>query len=132
MEKKRFGVSIPSEIAEEVNKLAMAQSKDRSAIIADAIEEYLHRAQHLIKVEHICKGAVLVYERSAKSRSLLRIPSMLERYGEVVIGYSLLRTGEGALFVALVKGESDVLAQIIDELSKSFESVKYIPIGCKR
>lgn len=132
MEKRRFGVSIPSEIADEVNRIATAQSRDRSAIIADAIEEYLHTAQHLVKVEHICKGAVLVYERSTGSRGLLRIPSMLERYGKVVVGYSFLRAGDDALFIALVKGESDLLAQIINELSRSFRSVKYIPIGCRR
>jgi len=119
--KKRFGVSIPSSIAEKLDNLAELLQCDRSSIVTTALNEYIHENLHG-EPEHKCRGVIVAYTRTPAPSSLL------SKYSEVISAYSLHRLGEGFVTILVVEGSSRVVNELRKAISSYASSQRYMPL----
>ncbi len=124
MKKKRFGVSIPENIAVRLDTVAKALGVDRSYIVAQALEAYLNDYEHYLE-EHRCLGLILVV---TEGRRRINVASIVERYRDVVCSYSHVHTDGRCIELLLVSGSSSRIASLYRELMDIDGVVRYIPL----
>lgn len=124
--KRRFGVSVPSEIATQLDKVATFGGIDRSTIVAKALEEYLHEDLHSTE-EHICSG-LMVYLGALSIENIDR--PELQR----LIRYTCtVRLRGGLITILFVEGSFKDIISLREKLSKrpyKKRYTRYVPIYC--
>jgi len=61
--KRRFGVSIPENIARQLEEAAVYTGSNRSLVVEKALTEFLHEELHANR-EHDCSGIIIVYSET--------------------------------------------------------------------
>lgn len=118
---KRFGVSLPTELAEAVDKLSQELGVTRSDVVANAVQEYLEaRKSH---ADHECIGVVL-----ALADDMSDLGDVIEGNRDYLLAYTHMHVEGKCLAIAVVKGNGGQLQRIAMELSKKAQVVRYTPL----
>ncbi len=111
--KRRFGISIPEELAVELDELVKALGTNRSAVIKEAIEVYIRDHKHYL-YPHKCKGVIIVLGRPDRSKLFL----VLENYKDVIHSFDHIHLGADCVEVLFVSGYSERIKDLFIELTK--------------
>lgn len=117
--KKRFGVSIPLEVASKLDAIAVELGHDRSSIVAKAIEEYLHDEAHYEK-EHACTGLVV----------LVNVQGIEVEPSDVVKASCSAKLRNNTVTVLFVEGSYSEIEKLRKKLARSAAFSRYIPLYC--
>ncbi|MCD6195988.1 MAG: ribbon-helix-helix domain-containing protein [Staphylothermus sp.] len=121
--KKRFGVSIPIELAEELDELSKCLNCDRSRIVVAALKPYVHAHLHYME-PHICKGVLIAFSSGKIGKSV----NLIEKYKDIVQGYLHSHIDNNCVEVYIIKGPSEEIRKLDSDLRKEGKEVRYIPI----
>lgn len=121
MSVKRFGVSLPREVAEALDKMAHDLGVTRSEIVTHALQEYIQEKTTHHNSTHQCIGVVL-----ALSDSGVDLSDLLHR--DVVLTYSHMHLEQTCLTVAVVRGDGSQIARYVLEISRKSHTVRYVPL----
>ncbi|MEM1772340.1 MAG: CopG family transcriptional regulator [Desulfurococcaceae archaeon] len=123
--KKRFGVSIPAYVADQLELIANSMGADRSSIVTKALEEYLHEDLHR-DVEHNCSGMIVYYGD-------LLPGDVREDYSSVIRTMCSVRLHGGVVTVLFVEGsyrDIILLKKAITRRTRKTTIIRYIPLYC--
>jgi CopG family nickel-responsive transcriptional regulator len=124
--KKRFGISIPADVADQLEMTVNSTGSDRSSIVAKALEQYLHEDIHK-DVEHSCSGIIICYG--------VFLPDAIrsEHYFKVVKTTCTVNLSGGQVTVLFVEGsfkDINALRKSIVGKSRKPLITRYIPLYC--
>ncbi|MEM1629025.1 MAG: CopG family transcriptional regulator [Desulfurococcaceae archaeon] len=119
--KRRFGISIPAVTADKLDKLAEYFKCDRSSIVANAIEEYMHESTHDIE-EHVCTGVIVFYSNKPIDNNLTL------KYADIVKAQCTFKLGDGYVASILVEGISTRIIEFRKELLKLSKATRFLPL----
>ncbi|MFN3805189.1 MAG: CopG family ribbon-helix-helix protein [Pyrobaculum sp.] len=119
---KRFGVSLPREVAEAIDKISQELGVTRSEVVAEAIQEYLQARTDHSGSTHQCMGVVL-----ALTNSSVDLGDVLHDR-EVVLTYTHIHVTYQCLTVAVVQGTGDKIAKFMLEISRKAQVARYVPL----
>ncbi|RLI12972.1 CopG family transcriptional regulator [Candidatus Bathyarchaeota archaeon] len=123
--KRRFGISVPEELANDLDKLAEALEADRSRLVNEALRAFIQDHKHHL-TPHECTGLLIV----VASPGCSRIPDLLEAYRDVVQGYNHFHAGGCCIEVVLVSGPSARVRALHGAALKAPGcSVRYVPVA---
>lgn len=122
--KKRFGVSIPIQLAEELDKLAKMLSTNRSFIVREALREYISNFNHFM-YKHKCYGIFIVSGNVDHDKLF----DLIEGWHNIIHSFAHAHLGDKCVEVIFVCGESDKIRKLYEELmSRLGCTVWYISI----
>ncbi len=122
--RRRFGVSVPEELARMLDELARVVNRDRSSLVAEALRVYLHDHQHLLR-PHRCAGVIIAWSRSGDVKA-----EVLEEYMDIVRGHLHAHLDGYCVNVVLVEGDSERIASLTRRLSSGGRcTARYIPLS---
>lgn len=122
--KRRFGISLDSDLFEELNRAAKAIGADRSRLISLATREYLMERVHFER-PHECEG-VLVASYPAEAKG--EIDKLLEGSGSLVLSRSHFHSKGGCCVeVIYLRGSSDSVWSLQAAIGRICRSCRYIP-----
>lgn len=121
--KKRFGVSVPHELADYLDQAVVSTGRDRSSIVAKAIQEYLHEDLH-DESEHRCTG-VLIYCGEVLSKDLY-----IGELSSVIKGSCSMVLAGGRVTVLFVEGNYSQIRCLRRKLAETAVLTRYIPLTC--
>lgn len=119
--KKRFGISIPAGTAAKLDKLAEYFMCDRSSIVTNAIEEYVHENIHGVE-EHMCSGVVVFYSKRPLDDELII------KYTDIIKAHCVFKLGNGYVVNILVEGFSTRILEFRRDLSKLSKTARFLPL----
>ena len=123
--KRRFGISVPEDLAEALDRLAEALSADRSRLVSEALRAFMEDHKHHL-VPHECTGLLIVVAAPGRSK----VPSLLEEFRDVVQGYNHFHTPGFCIEVLFVSGPSARVSALHGAVLKEPScSVRYVPVG---
>lgn len=123
--KRRFGVALPSELADELDSIVKAFNVDRSAIVEQAVRGFLSELVHY-KKPHRCVGVLLLFNREYEETPQL---NFVDEYKDVILSYTHHHVGAQCIEVLIVFGDSEVIAGLHMKALKSKCDCRYIPLG---
>lgn len=124
--RRRFGVSVPEELAERLDMLSKIMGVDRSRLVSRAIEGFIEEYEHYMR-DHICQGVMVVVQHDTSLRP--KVSRVLEDYGDIVL-LSLHYHVEGyCVEIVVVQGQSRRIAEMHSALERMGCKVKYIPLA---
>ncbi|RLG81749.1 MAG: CopG family transcriptional regulator [Thermoprotei archaeon] len=126
MSKRRFGVSIPEELAHDLDRLAEIIGCDRSKLVTEAVREYVHEHVHYTQ-KHRCLG-VLICVRMTSSESRRDV---VDKYHSVVKSYSHIHVGRLCIEIYVVEGDSNEIVKLHSELSRKMILTRYVSLPTK-
>ena len=124
MVKRRFGISIPEDMASDLDKLASRLGMDRSRLIERAIRAFLDDYTHLI-VPHTCTGILIL---SCNDKSEKEVAKVIEDYRDIASARVHTHVESRCIETLVVSGNSNRIAEIYSALEKAGCSVRYIPM----
>ncbi|MFN7105050.1 MAG: CopG family ribbon-helix-helix protein [Pyrobaculum sp.] len=119
---KRFGVSLPKDVAEAIDKISQELGVTRSEVVAEALQEYLQARTSHSGSTHQCMGVVL-----ALSNNSVDLSDVLHDR-EIVLTYTHIHVTYQCLTVAVVQGTGDKIAKFMLEISKRVQAARYVPL----
>ncbi len=125
--KRRFGISIPEELAKYLDILADILRTDRSRLVCEALEKYIHDHMDYI-APHECYG-VMTIAGLTNSAQLMEI---IEENRDVICGYTHTHTKGECIELIIVSGPSSRIAELhrrFLEIPKC--RVRYMPVKMK-
>ena len=126
-DKKRFGVSIPLDIAIQLDRVASSTGRDRSSIVVGALREYLHEDLHSGELEHSCSGVIIYFG----ALSLSDIPG--NELTPLVKSLCIVKLHGGYVTVLFVEGRYSAIMSLRKALSKAAKKAgltRYVPLYC--
>lgn len=120
---KRFGVSLPKEVAKEVDKMSQDMGVTRSEIVAAALQEYLEARKDHSDTAHQCLGVVL-----AISDSFSDIGEIIEDNRGSIVAYTHLHVDGKCLTIAVVRGSGTEVERLNLAMSKKAQLTRYVPL----
>ncbi len=120
---RRFGVSIPDDIAEKLDELAKILGVTRSEIVREALKVYLGDHRHL-SVKHECCGLITAVTVGVKNLNAV------EDFKDVIRSFSHVHVGGYCVNSLIVHGDSERIAMLHRELLKVSDFVRFVPLGC--
>lgn len=124
MGKRRFGVSIPQNLAEALDKLASRLGVSRSELVALALREFLHDHSHYL-YKHECTGVIILVGSEKQRR---KVESLLESYRDIVRAYLHAHTEGECIEVIIVKGCSVRISTLHRKLVETGCKPRFIPL----
>jgi CopG family nickel-responsive transcriptional regulator len=121
---RRFGVSIPEDLAKALDDLAEKLGVSRSEIVREALRLYLAEHAHYT-VKHRCCGMITVVTKGVKDLSAV------EEFKDVVSTFSHIHVEDYCINSLVVYGDSDKIAELHRALLRVSENVRFIPLECK-
>ncbi len=122
--RRRFGVSVPEELAASLDALASKLGRDRSSLVAEALRTFIHDHIHLLE-PHRCAGVVVAWSRGGDG-----LRQKLEEYMDIVKGHMHTHIGGYCVNILVVEGDSERIASLAKDLSSIPGCVaRYIPLG---
>lgn len=121
--KKRFGISVPAEVANKLEELAETAARDRSSVVVKALEEYLHEEVHGER-EHSCSGVLILLGTSKVS------DVDLGDLWTIVKASCSVKLGPSTVTVVFVEGSYAKIKQLRKLLVGKYEMTRYIPLYC--
>ncbi len=123
MSKRRFGVSIPADIADDLDELARLTGSDRSSLVAEALRQFIHDHLHYM-VKHKCMGVLI----SVKTRTVHSKGSLIDEFEDIVKNYIHHHMGNLCIEIFFVMGDSEKIVELHNRLRKITPHVRYIPL----
>ena len=121
--KRRFGVSIPEDTACRLEELAEALGVDRSTLVAEAVDAYLHEKSHGSE-PHLCEGVLVVFH---PSDATAEIAGVFEEYTDMVVTRNHIHAGSMCVEIAYVKGDTEMILSLEKDLRRAgAEACKYV------
>ena len=124
MSKRRFGVSLPADIADDLDELARLVGSDRSSIVAEALKQFIHDHLHYM-VRHKCMGIIV----SVKSRESYSKSSLIDEFENIVKNYIHYHMEGLCIEIFFVMGDSEEIVKLHNKLRKITPHVRYIPLS---
>lgn len=122
--KRRFGISVPESLAEQLDKLTRTLNADRSRLVSEALREYLRDHNHYL-FPHNCRG-ILVVVGDVDTMNLIGV---LKEYQDVVYSYSHVHVDKQCVNVIVVSGSSGRLAYLHRRLCSMLNCIiRFIPL----
>ena len=118
---KRFGVSIPENLAKDLDRLSRILGVSRSEIVREALRAYLSEFSHYL-TKHDCCGII-----ATTSSGVLKV---VEDYKDIINNYTHVHVGDSCVNSFLVSGNSERIAEFHKRLLSVCEHVRYIPLKC--
>ncbi len=118
----RFGISLPEDLALELDRASRALGSTRSSIVEEAVRSYLSELEHL-EEPHTCRGVIL-----ASCPSNASAGEGVSRHKNIVIGHFHVHLGEACTDILAVSGPSGSIAELIRDLRRSGCTAKYTPL----
>ncbi len=126
MAKKRFGVSLPEELATSLDELASRLGVDRSRLIAEVIREFIHDRVHVL-TPHQCRGVLVVV---SSDREANKLSEVYERRHSFVKARMHCHSEGSCIDVLFVEASSDDIIDFERELrSLRSTKVRYMPLS---
>lgn len=120
----RFGVSLETDVYEEITRLSRALGTDRSRIVSMAAREFLSGKLHFAK-QHECEGVLVASYQSGEKRE---VDEILERNGTLIVSRSHFHSKSGCCIEILyLRGPSDSLWSLQAEISRACRECRYVP-----
>ncbi|MEZ0319967.1 MAG: CopG family ribbon-helix-helix protein [Pyrobaculum sp.] len=120
---KRFGVSLPKEVAYEVDKVSEELGVTRSELVANALQQYLESRRNHSDPSHQCLGVLL-----ALSDADLEIGDMVEESKSLIVAYTHMHVDGKCLTILVLKGGIAEIERLTLEVSKRAHMARYIPL----
>jgi|UniRef100_A0A7J2U0U4 CopG family nickel-responsive transcriptional regulator len=123
MAKKRFGVSIEQRLYSKLDEVTKSLGVDRSAVVEEALRNYLSDLNHLAKA-HTCCGLVVVEDPDT-----VEMERILAGYKDIIVNYSHHHIAGKCIYTIMVLGNSEALATFYSRVSKTKgHGKRYIPL----
>ncbi|HIQ23961.1 MAG TPA: CopG family ribbon-helix-helix protein [Pyrodictium delaneyi] len=123
--KRRFGVSLPSGMAEELDALAARLRIDRSKLVERAVASFLNEYRHYLH-DHECSGVMII----SGSFDRGEVASLLDEYRDIVVSTTHIHVNELCTEIVVVNGPSEKIAEMHTRLSSVKGcSIRYIPFS---
>ncbi|RLG86148.1 MAG: CopG family transcriptional regulator [Thermoprotei archaeon] len=110
--KRRFGISLPEELAEKLDTLSRKLSVDRSSLVEMALREFIHDHTHYL-YEHVCRGIMIVHRHGNNEQFL----AIVEKFRDIIRSYSHTHIDGVCFELLIVSGSSSRICQLHRELS---------------
>jgi len=123
--KKRFGISLPSEVAESLDLIAGLTGTDRSSIVAEAVNEYLHDHSHYV-ADHECAGLLVAVSTTTGHGRGGAVA--VSEFSDIVKHYAHYHVEGVCVEVIVVVGSSGRILELHNKLKASAEAVRFIPL----
>lgn len=118
---KRFGVSIPESLAEDLDRLSKILGVSRSEVVREALKIYLREYSHYMK-RHECCGIIVTVSSG--------VLSVVEDYRDIINNYTHVHLEDKCVDSFLVAGDSERIAEFHSKLLNICDHVRYIPLRC--
>jgi len=121
---RRFGVSIPADLADDLDELSRIMNIDRSKIVANALRDYIHDNLHALQ-SHVCRGVLVVVHDSDNN-----VPALLEVYKDIIKHVTHTHIASTCVDTLIVDGSSDRIIELKGKLMacSCVRQVKYLPL----
>lgn len=123
MSKRRFGVSLPVDIANDLDELARLMKSDRSSIVAEALRQYIHDYLHYFNT-HTCMGILIAVKLKEAGKPSI----VIDEFGEIIKNYTHYHFNHLCIEIFLVMGNSRKIVELHARLRKITPHVRYIPL----
>lgn len=124
--KRRFGISIPEDMARDLDKLASKLSIDRSSIVCEAIRTYIHDHLHYL-TPHKCMGVLILFSHISRN-NYKKFFNIIERYRDVIISYTHHHIEEKCIEVLILSGSSEKIQSLHREFMVIGCKARYLPL----
>lgn len=122
IKKKRFGISIPYDMADDLDRLAKELKCDRSSLVAEALRTFIHDHLHYI-TPHKCRGVIIVFGENGSDRNLI------EEFREIILSYNHYHMGKTCIETLIVDGDSSKIRELHSRLINKGCNIRYIPVA---
>ncbi len=121
--KRRFGVSLPRDLADTLDALATVLGVERSTVVEEAIRHYLDDHRHLL-IKHHCRGviAALCPQDADASR-------VVKTYRSIIAAHFHIHLDGICVDIIAVSGDSGEIARVLGSLKAEGCTARYIPAG---
>jgi CopG family nickel-responsive transcriptional regulator len=120
---KRFGVSLPEDLAKAVEKLSEELGTTRSAVVAQAVSNFLSAYSQHLKDGHRCMGAVLAITKGVED-----VNEALERYRELIVNFSHMHVEGKCVSVFVVYGDGKKIGEFLMAISERADKAYFTPL----
>jgi len=120
---KRFGVSLPQELAEAIDKISQETGATRSEVVAAALQVYLEMQKDHKKPGHQCLGVVM-----AITDAFSDVGDAIEENKAHIVAYTHLHVEGRCLTFAVVKGDGDQIEKLTLEVARRAKLTRYVPL----
>jgi len=124
MGKRRFGISLPEDLAASLDELANKLEVDRSTLITEVLREFVHDRIHVLTPHH-CRGVLIVVSGDKHASQLA---SMYEKYQKMVKARMHCHSENNCIDVLIVEANSDDILNFKRELLSLKIKVRYLPL----
>ncbi|MEM1541847.1 MAG: ribbon-helix-helix domain-containing protein [Ignisphaera sp.] len=123
--KKRFGISIDSSLACEIDRLAKILGIDRSKLVEKALTNFVNEYSYSHAHEnHFCRGVIIVETDEGE-----KIDRAIESFKDVVLSYTHNHLENTCICMFIVSGNSERIKDLHRNLLSVGCGTRYIPIG---
>jgi len=121
---RRFGISIPEDLAKILDAFAEKLGVSRSEIVREALRVYFRDHAHYM-TKHRCCGIITVVSEGVSHLSAV------EEFREIVNTFSHIHIDDYCINSFVVSGDSEKIAELHRALLKVCKDVRFIPLECK-
>jgi CopG family nickel-responsive transcriptional regulator len=126
--KKRFGVSLPENLADDLDQLGRTLSIDRSKLVEEAVRMFIRDHRHHIH-PHYCKGVLIIQSRT-DSCLAVEVKKILEEFRGIIRFSIHFHVDNDCLDMIITSGSSQDISKLHMKLRKLRElSIRYIPLA---
>lgn len=120
---KRFGVSLPQELADAIDKISQETGVTRSEVVAAALQDYLEMQKDHKKPGHQCLGVVMAITDASTD-----VGDAIEENKAQIVAYTHLHVEGRCLTIAVVKGDGDQIEKLTLEVARRAKLTRYVPL----
>jgi transcriptional regulator, CopG family len=120
---KRFGVSLPKEVAEAVEKLSQEAGVTKSEVVAAALQEYIEARKDHREPGHQCLGVVM-----AVTDTFSDVGDAIEENKPHIVAYTHLHVEGRCLTIVVVRGEGSQIEKFTLQVAKKAKLMRYVPL----
>ncbi|MCS7108117.1 MAG: ribbon-helix-helix domain-containing protein [Sulfolobales archaeon] len=122
--KRRFGVALSSELANELDNIVRNFSVDRSKVVEHAVKGFLTEFIHYRR-PHKCTGVLILFSREHDAATTT---NLIDEYKDIVLAYTHQHVGTHCVEVLIVNGDSEVISDLHKKALNYSCRCRYIPL----
>ncbi len=124
--KRRFGISIPEDVASDLDVLAEKLNVNRSKLVCEAIRTYIRDHVHYL-TPHECYGVITLI-----SNDNVQLLKVIEEFKDIIKEFTHIHIDEKCINALVVSGSSTKIAELHKRLLSAFYNVRFVPLReCK-